>query len=108
MIRVKQKQKIKQEIALVNTEYHNKLLDVKNIYKQDLKKVESKSQKLKIKKQYANKKAEIKKWYTDAIKTINVRNIISVEQEQFDYIKAKAIYDCNKIMRFFKKKFISI
>lgn len=103
MIRVKQKQKIKQEIALVNTEYHNKLLDVKNIYKQDLKKVESKSQKLKIKKQYANKKAEIKKWYTDAIKTINVRNIISVEQEQFDYIKAKAIYDCNKIKRFFKK-----
>ena len=61
MIRVKQKQKIKQEIALVNTEYHNKLLDVKNIYKQDLKKVESKSQKLKIKKQYANKKSEIKK-----------------------------------------------
>ena len=103
MIKVKQKQKIKQEIALVNTEYHNKLFDVKNIYKQDLKKVESKPQKLKIKKQYANKKAEIKKWYTDAIKTINVRNIISVEQEQFDYIKAKAIYDCNKIMRFFKK-----
>lgn len=102
-IKVSQKQKTKQVIALINTEYHNKLLDTKTIYKQELNKAESKSQKSKTKQEYADKKVEIKKWYAEAIRSTKAKNIISVDQEQFDYIKAKAVYDSSKLVRFFKK-----
>ena len=102
-ININQKQKTKQEIALVNTEYHNELLDAKNIYKQELQKAKSSSLKAKIKQQYDDNKTEIKKWYKNEIKNIKTKNVISVDQEQFDYLKAKAVYDCNVIVRFFKK-----
>ena len=102
-ININQKQKTKQEIALVNTEYHNELLDAKNIYKQELQKAKSAFLKAKIKQQYDDNKTEIKKWYKNEIKKIKTKNVISVDQEQFDYLKAKAVYDCNVIVRFFKK-----
>ena len=102
-INVYQKQKAKEQITLITIEFNNKMLDVKNVYKLDLKKCKSKSEKSNIKKTYINKKNEIKIWFANEIKKIKRKNLISIDQDQFDHMKAKSVYDSHKFVRIFKK-----
>ena len=106
-IQVYQKQKSKDQINLITVEFHNKILDAKNIYKLNLKKCKSKSEKLSNKKTYINKKKEIKTWFVVEIKKIKRKNLVSIDQEQFDYMEAKSVYDSHKFIRIFKKIYLS-
>lgn len=102
-IQIYQKKKSKKELSSLSVEFNNKKLEAKNLYKQDLKKAKSKPDKNAIKKEYANKKCEIKTWYNEEIKKIKKNNLISVDQDQYDYIKVKEVYDSNKFVRVFKQ-----
>ena len=103
-----QKDKVKQELTQLETEYVNKLQDAKNTYKirlADLKQEPDKSNlkaKIKaLKEKYLVEKSEIKEWYKKEKVKIKEDNFISLDQEQLDQIKAKELFESSKFRRFF-------
>ena len=104
-----QKDKVKQELTQLATEYSNKLQDAKNAYKinlADLKEFNKSTREVeakKLKEKYTIEKAEIKDWYKKERVKIKEDNYISIDQEQLDQIKAKELFESSKIRRFFGK-----
>ena len=103
-----QKDKVKQELTQLETDYVNKLQDAKNTYKirlADLKQEPDKSNlkaKIKaLKEKYLVEKSEIKEWYKKEKVKIKEDNFISLDQEQLDQIKAKELFESSKFRRFF-------
>ena len=103
-----QKDKVKQELTQLETDYVNKLQDAKNTCKiklADLKQEPDKSNlkpKIKaLKEKYLVEKSEIKEWYKKEKVKIKEDNFISLDQEQLDQIKAKELFESSKFSRFF-------
>ncbi|MBQ6954806.1 MAG: phosphate ABC transporter ATP-binding protein [Mycoplasma sp.] len=103
-----QKDKVKQELTQLETDYVNKLQDAKNTCKiglADLKQEPDKSNlkaKIKaLKEKYLVEKSEIKEWYKKEKVKIKEDNFISLDQEQLDQIKAKELFESSKFRRFF-------
>ena len=103
-----QKDKVKQELTQLETDYVNKLQDAKNTCKiklADLKQEPDKSNlkpKIKaLKEKYLVEKSEIKEWYKKEKVKIKEDNFISLDQEQLDQIKAKELFESSKFCRFF-------
>ena len=103
-----QKDKVKQELTQLETDYVNKLQDAKNTCKiklADLNQEPDKSNlkaKIKaLKEKYLVEKSEIKEWYKKEKVKIKEDNFISLDQEQLDQIKAKELFESSKFCRFF-------
>ena len=107
-IKYYQKDKVKQELMQLETEYSNKLQDAKNSYrikladlKEETDKSTFKTKSNALKEKYLSEKANIKNWCKKEKVKIKEDNFISVDQEQLDQIKAKQLFESTKFHRFF-------